>query len=78
MRIPLSRPDFSAHTSLGSLSDCELRLFARQHIFCGYSLLEGGVAGTADPPGVKCRRGSFSLVLHHIFRLNSSVLHVQW
>lgn len=40
LRIPTRRPDFSAHRSLSSLSDSELRYFARQHCFAGYSLAE--------------------------------------
>jgi len=51
MRIPRSRPDFSAHSSLETFSDSELRHFSRQHCFSGYSLMSGGTAKVEDPPG---------------------------
>lgn len=50
LRIPRLRPPFVArgHTSLKTLTDHELKCFARQHCFSGYSLL----GGTVDEPDV--------------------------
>ena len=46
IRIPMG-PDFSKHRSLDTMSNEELRLFARRHAFAGYSVL------TTDPTGAK-------------------------
>ncbi len=56
LRLPTTRPTLTGHTSLATLSDLELRCFARQHCFGGYSL--GAGAGTVDDPVVVTR--------HHI------------
>lgn len=54
LRIPVLRPNLAelGHISLKSLSDNELRLFARQHCFCGYSLLEESESGGLPAPVV--------------------------
>lgn len=38
LRVPTTRPSFAGAGSLDALSAEELRLLARQHVFCGYTL----------------------------------------
>ena len=56
MRIPHG-PDFSRHTSLDTMSNAELRLFARRHAFGGYSVV------AADPAAA--RLSPAACVRHH-------------
>jgi hypothetical protein len=59
LRIPRTRPESLAfHRSLATLSTEELRLFARQHCFAGYSL---AARGHVDDPLVVSRRNTHKL-----------------
>jgi hypothetical protein len=63
LRIPRTRPESLAfHRSLATLSTEELRLFARQHCFAGYSLAAQIERGSSvDDPLVVSRRKTHKL-----------------